>query len=427
MKKVHFIGIVGSGASGPAVVAKKMGFDVSGYDMPGTADSPYIAQLRAAGIPVAFEPNVSSIDAADVVPANRLWTDGRKDDAEVRRALETGKLIKWQEFLSEYIFPNKRLIAVSGTHGKTTTTALTAHILESAGYDPTAFVGAIVPDWNSSARYGASEWAVIEADEYADNFAPYKPEIAILNNMEMEHPEYFSDWEHYKWTFVGFLKNAKTVIYNADDAGTAEILDLIPGEKIPFSASDYPGWEMPLLGAHNRANAMAAITAARRAGIDDDAIRRALGTFRAAGHRLQKLFDKDGLVIFDDYAHHHTQVLNTIAAVREAYPENKIVVIFEPHLISRYAQNTKATLIALATADTAAIVEFYNTRETHLKTPDVDADIKKFGISNVRYIPDFDAATEWAKKQVAPKTTILVMGAGKSFRISEKLTAAFRR
>jgi UDP-N-acetylmuramate--alanine ligase len=361
------------------------------------------------------------VDAADIAVTNQQWLEQRPDDSEIARARETGKLIKWQQFLSDYIFPTRRLVAVAGTHGKTTTASLVAHILEAAGLDPTAFVGAIVPNWNSSARYGKGEFAVIEADEYADNFAPYRPEVVVLNNLEMEHPEYFTDWEHYKWTFIGFLKNAKTVIYNADDSGVREILDFIICEKIPFSAKDFPGWETPLLGAHNRANAMAAITLARYIGIDDDVSKKALKTFRAAGHRLQKIHDDGALVVFDDYAHHHTQIRNTLAALREAYPEYKLVAIFEPHLISRYAQNTKATLDALGLADKAIIVEFYHTRETHLAKPDVNADIEKFGAANVRYIPDFDAAISAAKGGISGKTVVVVMGAGKSFAIGPKI------
>lgn len=417
--KVHFIGIHGSGCSGVAIAAKKSGFDVSGCDM--QAVTPYSAQIAAAGIPVSIGHDRAHVLDADVVAASPAFMEQSEKVDEIEFARESGKLIKWQEFLGRYILPSKRMIAVSGTHGKTTTTSIVAHILESAGLDPTAFVGAIVPKWNSSNRFGSSDWVVLEADEYANNFASYRPEIAVVNNLEMEHPEYFRDWEHYKRVFADFLSNAKVVVYNSDDAGIGEIIGGIDAEKIPFSARDFPNWRMNIIGAHNRSNAMAALTVARKIGIGDDASRAAVATFQTAGHRLQKMFDNGDVILYDDYAHHHTQVKNTIAAVREEYPGYKIVAVFEPHQISRYVQNTAATLDALASADTSAIVGFHLGRESHLPVPNVDADISAAGISNIRFIPDFDAAVEFAMSEIAPKTAIVVMGAGKSYKISQML------
>ncbi|MDR1027400.1 MAG: Mur ligase domain-containing protein [Rickettsiales bacterium] len=418
--RVHFIGINGSGASGVAIAALRAGFAVSGCDR--SSDTPYAAQIAAAGIPVAADHDRAHVDAADIVACSAAFLEQKSTTDEIEYARAAGKLMKWQDFLGKYILAKKRLIAVCGTHGKTTTSSLTAHILESAGLDPTAFIGAIVPMWGGSSRVGAGEFAVIEADEYANNFAPYRPEIAVLNNLEMEHPEYFKDWEHYKKTFVDFLARARVVIYNADDAGTREILPQLSAEKIPFRAADYPGWPTPLIGAHNRANAMAAITAARAAGVPDEASRQALASFQTAGHRLQKIHDAAGVVVYDDYAHHHSQFKNTIAAVREAWPDYKIIAIAEPHQISRYAQNTPETLAALAAADAAVIVDFWRGREAHLTMPDVAADIAASGHKNIRFISDHDEAAEWAIAAAAPKTAIVVMGAGKSYKISQAIT-----
>ncbi|MDR2268786.1 MAG: Mur ligase domain-containing protein [Rickettsiales bacterium] len=417
--KVHFIGINGSGCSGVAIVAKKSGFDVSGCDK--EADTPYSAQLAAVGIPVFVGHDKSHVDDADIVAVSAAFLEQKDKVDEVEFARKAGKLMKWQEFLGRHILPSKRVIAVCGTHGKTTITSMVAHILESAGFDPTAFVGAIVPAWGSSSRFGASDWIVIEADEYAENFASFQPEIAVVNNLEMEHPEYFRDWGHYKQTFVNFLSKAKIVVYNSDDSGIGEIIDEISAEKISFSAKDFPDWKMDLIGDHNRSNAMAAVTVARKIGISDNDSKSALATFRSADHRLQKIFDDGNNIVYDDYAHHHTQVKSSLAAVRGEYPNHKIIAIFEPHQISRYVQNTKATLGALAVADFAVVVGFYLGREAGLPVPDVTADIKALGIGNIKFISDPIAATDFVKSHFADKTVVVVMGAGRSYKISEML------
>ncbi|MDR2769864.1 MAG: Mur ligase domain-containing protein [Rickettsiales bacterium] len=423
--KVHFVGINGSGCSGAAIAAKKSGFDVSGCDM--SENTPYAAQLRDAKIPVFIGHDAAHIDDADIVAVSAAFLEQKNKVAEVELAAEAGKLMKWQEFLGRYILPGKRAIAICGTHGKTTTSSLVAHILIAAGYDPTAFIGAIVPAWNSSNRFGASDWAVLEADEYANNFEHYKPEFAVLNNLEMEHPEYFRDWDHYNQTFVDFLQNTRVVAYNADNPGVAEILPHIGAKKIPFHAADFPSdWKISLLGAHNRSNAMAARAIANEIGIGDEAVKNALAAFRGTGHRLEKIFDSGDVAVFDDYAHHHTQVKSTIAAVREAYPGYRIIAVFEPHQISRYEQNTAETLAALNSADASVIVDFFKGREAHIARPDAAADIAKYGADKVRFIPDFDEAAAEVRAMVAPKTAIIVMGAGNSRKIGENLASSFK-
>jgi UDP-N-acetylmuramate--alanine ligase len=456
--KIHFIGINGSGISGVALAAHKLGFKVSGCD-PNT-DTPYAWQLKDAGISVVAGHSADHIKDADLVVSSHALVLLADKIPEVSAAIESGKFMKWQEFLPKYIFDKKRLIAVSGTHGKTTTTSMVAKILETAGYDPTAFVGAIVPDWETSSRIGNSEWAVIEADEYANNFEHYRPEFIILNNMEMEHPEYFRDWDHYRQTFADFVKHGKVLIYNADDENVVELSKEFQGEKIPFSLKDVKikseqdglifsspsspsatlpprggrtrdlssealakeGLFIPLLGRHNVSNAFAAATLARRIGISDEVIADALKNFRNAGHRLQKIFENDSIIVFDDYAHHHIQAKNTITAVREAMSDRFLIAIYEPHQISRWTQNTQETLNALSAADLAVVVDFWGGRESHLERPDVASEIKKFKTDNVKFIPDHGTAAQFAVDAAKnKKAVILVMGAGKSWKIAEEI------
>ena len=435
--KIHFIGINGSGASGVAIAAKKAGFIVNGCDR--AADTPYAPQVRANGIPVADAHDADHIDDADIVAVSPALIMQSEKIPEVAAAQTAGKLMTWQEFLGTYILAHRRVIAVCGTHGKTTTSALCAHVMESAGLDPTAFIGAIVPDWNGSNRIGSSDWIVLEADEYANNFKHYHPEFIILNNLEMEHPEYFRDFEYYKQTFRDFLAGAKsggTLVYNADDKDVLGVIDSFPGKKIPFGTADlkisanergqdFDGFHINLLGAHNAANATAVITMVRELGISDEAIRNALADFHGAGHRCEKICDRGDIAIYDDYAHHHTQAARTIDALRAAYPDARLVVVYEPHQISRYTQNRAETLDALGRADVAIITEFWRGREGNLSVPDVNADIKNLGATNIQYIPNQDEAIAQAlnaaKEDPARKSIILVMGAGQSWKIAKAL------
>ncbi len=413
---VHFIGVNGSGCSGVAIIAKNLGFTVSGCDL--AASTPYSGQVQEAGIKVINKHDIDHVNDADIVAVSPALILQKSNIDEVEYARVSGKLMRWQDFLGEHILPGKRVIAICGTHGKTTTSALVAHIMEESGLDPSALIGAMVPKWGSSNRLGRSDWLVLEADEYANNFESYRPEIAILNNLEMEHPEYFKDWEHYKKAFIDFLQNAKTVIYNADDSGVLQVLDKIPGRKIPFSVKEFPNWPINIIGNHNRSNAMAAVALARTIGIDDPVTRSAVATFDGVGHRLEKIYDDKNLIIFDDYAHHHTQVKNTIETIKENYPDHKTIVVYEPHQISRYKQNTKDTMDILGLADLSIIVAFHCGRERHLQIPDVESDINKFGADNVRFIPDFEMAVRAVKKEISGKTVVIVMGAGKSYQIS---------
>jgi len=441
-EKTHFIGINGSGASGVAIAAKKLGFAVTGCD--GSADTPYAAQVRAAGIPIVIGHDAAHVPDADIIVASPALLYQQQKHPEICAAEAAGKLMTWQKFLGTRILPGRRTVTVCGTHGKTTTTGMMAHIMECAEFDPTAFVGAIMPDWNSSNRFGASDWVVLEADEYANNFAHYSPEYIILNNIEMEHPEYFKDFEHYMRTFCDFLAGAAaggTLVYNADDANAALAAEFYSGKKVPFSAAqvsiavqdegqNFNGFRINLLGAHNVSNAIAATTMAREIGIKDDVIKKALATFRGAGHRCEKIFDDGRILVYDDYAHHHTQAKNIIIAIRTAYPDARIVAVYEPHQISRYVQHSDETLRALSLADDAIITEFWRGREAHLPIPDVVADITAGGFASIRYMPDDDKAFTAAADAAAEHTgrvVVAVLGAGKSWKIANRLKEFFSK
>ncbi|MDR3208731.1 MAG: Mur ligase domain-containing protein [Rickettsiales bacterium] len=426
-ESVHFIGIYGSGCFRAALAAKAFGFSVSGCSADG--ETPYAAAIDSAGIPVEIGHDAAHIAGADIVAVSPALLHQSKKIAEVAAAKDAGKLTTWQDFLGGRIFPKMKCAAVAGTHGKTTTSSMLGYVLQRAGLKPMLFIGANVPQLDAGEQ--DTGWAVIEADEYGDNFASYRPRFIILNNLEMEHPEFFSDFEHYKSVFSDFLANAPSdgvLVYNAGDKNIPDVLGAYRGRRVPFSAADADGFALRLAGAHNVSNAAAVVKLSREIGISDDTIRNALADFAGAGHRLEKVFDDGRAAVIDDYAHHHTQAAASIAAMRGEYPGRKLVVVYEPHQISRYVRNTEETLRALAAADFAIITRFWGGREAHLDVPDAAADIERFEIKNMAYIPDLQESANAALASIgdAP-AAILVMGAGQSWKIARELKEILAR
>ena len=431
MKKIHFIGILGSGSFRAALAAKRLGFEVSGCDL--KSDTPYSQHILDAGIPVENGHDPKHLDGQDIIAVSPALIEQNIQFPEFDAAMASDKMIKWQDFIGTYILPKMKSAAILATHGKTTTSSILAYILKKAGMTPTCFIGAHVPQLDEDTESGEhriasetneSEWAVIEADEYANNFQSYRPNFIALNNLEMEHPEYFTDFEHYKSVFRELLskQSPDTVLfYNAGDKNIPDVLREFKGVIFSYTAGDLGDMTIKLPGDHNRLNAAAATVLARAIGISDDIIRTALAEFKGAGHRMDKIYERDNVAIFDDYAHHYSQAKATITSIRESYWDRKLIVIFEPHQISRYKNDTQATLTALNAADVAIITEFWRGREPHLAIPNVNADIKKYRTIHVKYIPDIDKTIQAAIAEIDGPAVILVMGAGQSYKIANKI------
>ena len=426
MKKIHFIGIFGSGTFRAALAAKRFGFDVTGCDT--KFDSPYARHILDANIPVENCHDPIHLDDADIIAVSPALIEQKISFPEFDAAAASGKMMKWQDFLGEYILPKMKTAGIIATHGKTTTSSMLGYIMKKAGLAPTCFIGANVPQLDNYEP--KTDWAVIEADEYANNFKSYRPNFMALNNLEMEHPEYFKDFEHYKQTFRDFFAAQSpdsTLFYNADDINIPDVLTEFKGKKFPYISADLGDIILKLPGAHNRTNAAAAASVARTIGISDDIIRDALSQFKGAGHRLEKIYENDMVAVFDDYAHHHTQAQTAIRAIRESYPNRKLIAIFEPHQISRYTGNTRETLTALNGADVAIVTEFWRGREPHVPIPDVDKDIEKYGTKNIRYIPNLNETAVAAVDKLTAPAVILVMGAGQSYKIANKIAELLKQ
>jgi UDP-N-acetylmuramate--alanine ligase len=210
----------------------------------------------------------------------------------------------WQEFMGKYLHKNKLLICVAGTHGKSTTTTMAGLLLEQAGLDPTVEVGATVPAWHSNVRLGKSEYFISEADEYYHNFQHYIPDIVILNNIELDHPEYFKTLDKVLEAFQRFIDNIKpggTLIYNADSENIKKLK--LPKHAIGYSLAEFPkDLKLGILGEHNKANAMGIIKLGKLLKIKDHVVYETLKNFSGIGRRLELLGDPKGIKVYDDYA-----------------------------------------------------------------------------------------------------------------------------
>lgn len=458
IKNIHFIGINGSGIVGVACIAKNRGYVVTGCDI--NPASAYSEQLLKLGINIESEHDESHItndtDLVVLTPAV-LYKDRYKDIPEIVKAFKKKKALKWQEFLGSYIMKNKNVIAIAGTHGKSTITTFLSLLLEKANFDQTSIIGGIVKEWKQTYRIGNSDWYTIEADEYAGNFMYYNPKYIILSNVEMEHPEYFKTYDEYKANFINFLKTIQDngkIIFNYDDKNSLEIieelkdffeqksvellaitfnkeqksnlckLNYIESNKFDKYTFDDESFCLDnVFGEHMVKDIAIVSVLAKSINIQNKYIKDLLKTFSGCGRRMDLICKKNNLTLYDDYGHHHTQIKYTLEALRQKINNDLIYIIFEPHLISRFKQNSDKYLEYLQIADRAIITKFYKSREYFIE----DLDMNKYliNIEKIKYIEEFDKLIKdldlFVKNNKDKNIYILVMGAGNSYKITDNI------
>ncbi|MDR2760556.1 MAG: Mur ligase domain-containing protein [Rickettsiales bacterium] len=460
MKRVHFLGINGSGIVGVACLAKLNGYSVSGCDL--TSAGNYSKQLLELGIEVEVGHSKEHLKNQDmlVVSPAIFFNNRYKQIDEVVEALDTNlPVLKWQDFLDKYLMENRELIAICGTHGKTSTTTITANLLEDLGYKISAIIGGINPRWDATFQNSDGKYFVCEADEYGSNFHSYHPNYVIFNNIEMEHPEYFNNYVEYENNFINFFKNIKregALVFNYDDKNALETIlkarsaffeqnIRIVGFSQKTTKSEYEfikikeykpkgnssfvfnnvEYNMKNIGGeHNIFNVVGVLSLA-----DELKLR---GDFRAPienavlpKRRMELVLNKGRIKLYDDYAHHHTQVYYNISSLRQIREGGeKIIAILEPHLISRFEQNPKEYLDFMEMADYPIITKFFKSRESFL--PDLDMS-KYLKDRRVVYIEDFSDVLERVKEIINLKENVginfrvVVMGAGLSYKLTENI------
>jgi UDP-N-acetylmuramate--alanine ligase len=439
-RRLHFIGIGGAGMSGLALVCVRLGATVSGSDR---AESSYMEPLRAAELdPVVGHDAANLPEGAEVVVSTAIG----EDNPELTLARERGIEPIHRGALLAELCAEKRLIAIAGTHGKTTTTAMAAWALRAIGADPAFFVGGEVPGMGNdggaaNAGWGEGEWVVAEADESDASFLELRPEVAVVTNLEMDHHSRWGSLGELRKAFGRFLGSAGSVVLPTDgglDGLAADAKGEPAGVRPPVHFDAWgPGPEqLPLAvpGAHNRANARAALAAIGQAGLDVDAAAAALADFPGVRRRLELKGSRGGFRIYDDYAHHPTEVRAALSALRELEPDH-LLAVFQPHLYSRTKALTEEFGAALAIADEVAVLDVYPAREepigdlvgvSGLSVARAAAD--RMGGRPVWWLPQMESARTALGERldrtqgVGPEQGILVtIGAGDVFKLGEDL------
>ena len=452
IKTIHFVGIGGIGMSGIAEILADRGLAVSGCDLKASAMTDL---LIGRGIPVTIGHDPAHLHGADVV----VVTSAVKGyNAEIDSALQRGiPVVKRKEILG-HIVNRKRAIGVSGTHGKTTTSAMIAVILEEAGLDPTVIIGGMLRNIGSNAKSGGGDFLVVEADEYDRTFHELRPEIAVITNVEADHLEYYGSFEAIVEAFRIFATRVKpggAVIGCVDDPIVRKLLSGAPAPSpagvqpkvIRYGLSDdadlratnivysergstfevprVGGFRLFVPGEHNVRNALAAIAVARQLGITTQATAAGLARFLGVDRRFQILGEFAGAIVVDDYAHHPTEIRATLTAARLGYPNRRVVALFQPHLYSRTRDFALDFGESLLVADVALVAPIYAAREQPIEgiTSKLIAD----AVGGVEYLErSNDAIIEELRQRLRPNDLFIAMGAGDVHQIAEALVGGGR-
>jgi UDP-N-acetylmuramate--alanine ligase len=353
----------------------------------------------AAGLPEAGEVVVSTAIA--------------EDNPELAAARERGMAVLHRGELLAELCAEKRLIAVAGTHGKTTTTAMLVWALRALGADPAFFVGGEVPglaEGSSAANagWGEGEWVIAEADESDASFLRLRPEIAVITNIEMDHHARWGSLAELRAAFAEFAEGARLAEFDEDSPGPAELTLAVPGR-------------------HNRLNARAALAAVGLAGLDVPEAARALASFPGVRRRLELKGEREGTAVYDDYAHHPTEVRAALSALRELGP-GRLIAVFQPHLYSRTKAFAEEFGAALALADEAVVLDVYPAREEPVgELEGVDgllvarAAADRMGGRPVAWAPTLERARELLERRLGPGRVLVTVGAGDVFTLAEAL------
>lgn len=436
---IHFVGIGGIGMSGIAEILKESGLSVSGCDL---KRSPATELLQGRGVSISIGHDPAHLDGADlVVVTAAVKGENAELDAARRRGIP---VMRRAEMLGE-IVARKRAVGVSGTHGKTTTSAMIATILESAGLDPTLLVGGIVRNFATNAKSGHGEYLVVEADEYDRTFHHLHPEIAVVTNIEADHLEYYGSFdaivEAFRLFVDGIPENG-VVVGCVDEAAVAALLantrhrvvryGLGPDAELTATNLQFhergatfevPGvgfFKLFVPGEHNVRNALAAIAVARELGLDGEVIASGLAKFIGVDRRFQILGDYGGAIIVDDYAHHPTEIRATLAAARSGYPGRRVVALFQPHLYSRTRDFAHEFAVALRTADVAMVAPIYAAREKPMEG--VSARMIADAVPGIEFLDRSNSQIfNELRRRLGPNDIFITMGAGDVHEIAEML------
>ncbi|MFA6435659.1 MAG: Mur ligase family protein [Candidatus Gracilibacteria bacterium] len=424
--KIHFIGIGGIGMSALARLYHAQKHEVTGSD---ATDSPLLVALRKEGIRVVIGHSFSNVPAdVDFV----IYSEAIPLDNPELEAVRAQKISHktYFEALGEWT-RDKKAICIAGTHGKTTTTGLVSLLLMQAGLDPTVVIGSTMAELgHRNMRFGTSPYMVVEACEYRRSFLHLNPFIGVVTNIELDHTDYYRDLEDYVSAFRDFVKKIPkngALIVNGEDALCREIAKDAVCSVFFFEASsaDFSTFHLKVPGRHNLMNALAALTVGRFLGLKEEEIVKALESFKGVWRRFEYKGELNGAPVYDDYGHHPTEVMATLQGAREAYPNQRLVLVFQPHQHNRALHFLEGFREAFKLADEVIIPNIYAARDSREDREAMPAErfVKELQKTHpcVKFGDGFGNTVNYLKKSVDLDDLVVVMGAGDVWEVAEKL------
>ena len=446
--RVHFVGIGGIGLSAIARILLEREYVVSGSDLQA---SPLTRELAELGATVYQSHEGQNIGDADLVVVSSAIPEQNPEILEARRSnipvIKRGQMLRW-------LTRRKYTIAVAGTHGKTTTSAIIALILDSAGFEPTVVVGGIIPELGSNAKAGRGQYVVLEADEYDRTFLELTPQVAVVTSIEMDHPDCFTDLQDVSDAFRAFLAKVPAdglVLACGDDPLVRRALESVTNAKIStYGLKEHVDWmatdlrvnaaggydfrvlqkgadrgrfQLSVPGLHNVSNALAAIGVTHHLELDQACARDVLRRFGGVERRFQVRGEAEGITVVDDYAHHPSEIRATLAAARQRYAGRPIAVIFQPHTYSRTRALLGEFASAFGDADRVIITDIYPAREKDDLGVSARDLVGTMAHPQALYIADLSEAGAWLSEHLSPGQVVITMGAGDVWRVGEEFLA----
>ncbi|NIS79087.1 MAG: UDP-N-acetylmuramate--L-alanine ligase [Anaerolineales bacterium] len=441
-RRVHLVGIGGAGLSAIARILHERGEVVTGSDQ---VKSKFAEALEGIGIPIIYGHRAENVVDADLIVASSAVPQG---NVELQTAKDIGiPVVRRPAFLSE-LTADHSVIAVAGTHGKSTTTGLIAWLLHRAEYDPTFIVGGNLPNFETNAKAGAGTYFVIEADEYDRTFLGLQPSVAVVTNVEHDHPDCYPTFDQFEAAFIDFSKLVKELlVVCADDPGASSLSpkgiarttyglvadadwraeDIRPN---PAGGSDFLVYQRSemlglartrLPGKHNVLNALAALVVGDHLGLDFKSMREGLTDFLGVGRRFEIVGEVGGVTVVDDYAHHPTEIKATLQAARERFPDGDLWAVFQPHTFSRIRALLDEFAQSFEEADHVIVTEVFASREDPDPMIDGGKIAERIDHPDVTFIAMLSDAAEHLAEKVDTGSVVITLSAGDGNKVGSLL------
>lgn len=456
--RIHLIGIGGSGLSAIARVLKERGYQVSGSDRAGSS---LVQELMEEGIQVTIGHQPQNVLGAQLVIRSSAIAE---DNIELQTAQIAGiPVLKRVEFLP-YLIGDQKVIAIAGTHGKTTTTAMTAWVLSYLGLDPSYVIGGISLDLQRNAHAGRGSYFVIEADEYDRMFLGLHPQYALLTNIEYDHPDCYPTSRQFQTAFEQFVSQIQpsgALITCVEDEGVQHLVKHLGGHLTWFGYALKPSlatslapyladeiaknpaggysfqvtWqgqplalvELSIPGIHNVRNALAVMALSHQLGLLPEDVAQALGTFHGTARRFQIRETSQGITVVDDYAHHPSEIRATLSAARDRFPNQFLWAVWQPHTYSRTLTLWDGFRTAFHDADAVLVLDVYGAREQPPRGFSMAKLATEIQSERHFFIPQLEAAEQFLMENLAPNQVVVILSAGDADQLSRCLLSSLEQ